>query len=416
MNDKKILGIIAEYDPFHKGHAYHLKTAKELSGADIVVCVMSGAFTQRGEPAMMGKYKRAEAAVRNGVDLAVELPFAFATTGAENFAKGGMRLLAALGADAISFGSESGNLRRLSEVADAMLHESGPFKEVLTKGLGEGLSYAAALQRATKETLGEKAAALLSKPNDILGIEYLKEIKRLHLGDRMRVYPVLRKGAGPDEVKGSAAGAGAIRRMVREGEVESVFSYMPAESARVLRAARDELLFPDMLFRYYLAVLSAIDEKKLAYIFGMGEGLEYRLSNTAQREGALGYEEYLGLLKTRRYSIARLKRLILHTVLYARRIDVELALGEPVWSKILAFNEKGRKLLFDLEDSEVACAWPDESTPVPRFISNSKDFISALAAAPFQTGLQIKGNKLAHLLRNGSLAGFIHNPPPLSLP
>ncbi|MDR1272515.1 MAG: nucleotidyltransferase family protein [Clostridiales Family XIII bacterium] len=416
MNDKKVLGVIAEYDPFHKGHAYHLKAAKELSGADTVVCVMSGAFTQRGEPSMMGKYERAEAAVRSGVDLAVELPFAFATTGAENFAKGGVRLLAALGVDAVSFGSESGSLKRLDELAEAILCEDGQFKEVLTKSLGEGFSYAVSLQSAVRATLGEKAAAILNKPNDILGVEYLKEIKRLRLGGKLRVYPVIRKGAGPDEVKGKAAGAGAIRRMIREGNVEDVLDYLPAESAKLLLAARNGLLFPEPLFRHYLAALSAIDEEKLSCIFGMDEGLEYRLSNTAQREDATGYAEYLNLLKTRRYSIARLKRLLLHTVLCVRKGDVGLALGEAMCSKILAFNEKGRKLLFGLEKQDRPLAWADESLPAPMFMSNSKDFVASLAASPRQIGLQIKGDKLAHLLRNDSLAGFIHNPPPLSLP
>ena len=172
----KIAGIIAEYNPFHRGHAYHLEKTREL-GADRIVCVMSGNFTQRGDVAVTSKWARAEMALHHGADLVVELPLTFSLASAERFARGGVALLEALGCvDTVSFGSESGDLATLQAVASFL--DSGAWEEELPALLSEGISYAAARQQAVRRHWGE-AAEVLSSPNDTLGIEYLRSISAL---------------------------------------------------------------------------------------------------------------------------------------------------------------------------------------------------------------------------------------------
>jgi predicted nucleotidyltransferase len=270
------LGIIAEYDPFHNGHAHCLTEAKRLSGCDRVVCVMSGPFVQRGDPAQFDKYLRAEAAVRNGADLVLELPFAYSATGAENFARGGVRLLAGMHMiDAIAFGSESAALEPMKALAKELAFENGELSAQIQSGMAEGISYPAARHAAVKAVLGEEAAALIEKPNDILAVEYLKQISLLEtesVGTRLicfrpagpvddpsgiRVYPIPRKGPGPTETPqhqpwlqtGTAGtpsllpkaqeplytGAAAIRQLLRDGKLGRAFSYMPETTADLIR-------------------------------------------------------------------------------------------------------------------------------------------------------------------------------------
>jgi predicted nucleotidyltransferase len=423
MSEPVVLGIVAEYDPFHKGHAYHLETARKLSGAEYVVCVLSGGFTQRGEPAALEKYIRAKTAVQSGADLVVELPFAFAGSGAENFARGGVRLLASLGVNALSFGCESADLGLLSEAADALLCESDSFRAALGAGLGEGLSYAAALQGAVRASAGDEAAALLDGPNNILALEYIKEVKRLGIDGRVGLFPVERLGAGWGEAGDGFAGAGAIRRMLACGEFERAVSFVPektaaalgeiAKAAGAVAPSARRLLFPEVVFSYFLATLSVSSLDSLAEVFGMDEGLEHRLPELAANAGARDYESYLGVLPTKRYSEARLKRLMLHTILHVRRAEMERALAEPICSRVLAFGAKGRELLGRAGKTEGREMPGGFSAPL--FIGNSRALTAANAVSPVQLELQLRADRFAHLLRSGALAGFIRTPAPLSL-
>ncbi|MDR0518494.1 MAG: nucleotidyltransferase family protein, partial [Clostridiales Family XIII bacterium] len=215
-----VLGIIAEYDPFHNGHLYHLRESLSRTGADASVCVMSGGFTQRGLPAMFGKKLRAEAAAGCGVDLVIELPFVYAAGNAEHFARGAVRILDGLGiVDCLSFGSESGDIGALSEVAALFADDSDRLNAAVRSGMSDGLSYPAARERAAAELLGEGAAALMREPNNILAIEYLKELRRQ--GSAIEPFTLRRHAAGAGEVNQAAgvAGATAIRRMF-EGVAE----------------------------------------------------------------------------------------------------------------------------------------------------------------------------------------------------
>ena len=210
----KIVGLITEYNPFHAGHLYHMQQARELTGADYCVVLMSGSFVQRGEPAIFDKYRRTKAALLAGADLVLEMPIAFSTASAHEFAAYGVALLSAIGVDAVVFGSECGQIEFLKQAASALNHESAEFQERLRKGLKAGLTYPQARAKALE--MEDTWASVLSSPNNILGIEYLRAAEDLH--SPMEFYTISRKGSGYHEdtlADANFPSASAIRGIIR---------------------------------------------------------------------------------------------------------------------------------------------------------------------------------------------------------
>ena len=232
----KIVGLITEYNPFHAGHLYHMQQARELTGADYCVVLMSGSFVQRGEPAIFDKYRRTKAALLAGADLVLEMPVAFSTASAHEFAAYGVALLSAIGVDAVVFGSECGQIEILKQAAYALNHESAEFQERLRKGLKAGLTYPQARAKALGETQagGTRVenvedfhtntdvsnshiwSSILNSPNNILGIEYLRAAEDLH--SPMEFYTISREGSGYHEdtlADANFPSASAIRGIIR---------------------------------------------------------------------------------------------------------------------------------------------------------------------------------------------------------
>ena len=191
MEERTCIGIIAEFDPFHRGHAHLIAQAKAALPGAPVVCAMSGPFTQRGEAAIVSKYARAEMAVRCGADLVVELPVQWAVSSAESFARGGVQILHALGVTHLAFGSESGDLTALQIVAQAL--DSAAFPDAIRPYLQQGLPFASARQKALETLVEAETAEHLTRPNNLLGIEYLRAIQTL--APEMRALTVPRVGA-----------------------------------------------------------------------------------------------------------------------------------------------------------------------------------------------------------------------------
>lgn len=177
-----ITGIITEYNPFHSGHLYHLNSAKEITNCDGVICIMSGNFIQRGAPAIIDKWARAEMAIENGVDLVIELPSFYALSSAEIFAKGSVTILDSLGVvNSIFFGSESGNIEELINISKILAYEPLEFKNLLKSNLKKGITYAKARENSLKEfTNNIDISKILNNSNNILGIEYIKTLIRLN--------------------------------------------------------------------------------------------------------------------------------------------------------------------------------------------------------------------------------------------
>lgn len=321
----RVAGIIAEYNPFHRGHEAQLRRLRELGGPDCALVVaLGGCFTQRGEAALYTKYARAEAAVRCGADLVLELPLPWAASSAEGFARGGVGVLSALGAvDTLVFGSECADAARLRRIA-ALTEEEG-YPALLKKALGEGIGFASARQRALEALAGESLPELRTR-NDILAVEYLRALRAQ--ASPLEALPLPRFADYPP--------ASALRGM------EDFLPLVPEEAAVVFR--REEALGrrarPGGLDTAILARLRSMTDGELAALPGAGEGLQNRLKKAALAAGSL--EELAALATTKRYPAARIRRMALAALL---GIPAGLEKGLPPYLRVLALNTKGAALL-----------------------------------------------------------------------
>ena len=346
-------GIISEYNPFHRGHAWQIGELRRRLGAETaVVCAMSGSFVQRGDFAVMRTHARAEAAVRGGADLVLELPLPWAIASAEGFAAGGVGVLAATGAvDTLVFGSECGDTETLKAVAAAL--ESKSFAAYLRQGLQEGVSFAAAREAAARKLLGEKAA-VLAQPNDTLGVEYCKAIARQAPAPSPPARPPRggrHRGGGHDG--GAAEGfasASHIRELLINGACADEF--LTPESAdiyaRECAAGRAPVTMANAE-RAILARLRALTEEDLAPFDGGGEGLYHRFYDAVQRETSI--EDILAAAKSKRYAYARLRRLLLAAYLGVTPEDIPQRVP---YLRVLACNARGREVLRRMKTTAAA--------------------------------------------------------------
>lgn len=337
-------GIIAEYNPLHGGHLHLMGEVRRLLGEDAgVVCVMSGDFVQRGDFALVRRGVRARAAVLSGADLVLELPLPWAVSPAETFARGGVQALAATGVvDTLAFGSECGDGGALGRVARALLAEDFPV--LLKQELGRGDTFAAARQRAVGRLLTPEEASLLSSPNNTLGVEYCKALLSHNVPLEMLTVP--RRGAAHDQEDAppeEAASAAAIRALLRQGRRNEALAAMApamAESYREEEAAGRAPVFPENCERAVLARLRCLEEADFAALDPGREGL-YRRLYRASRE-APSVEALLSAAKTKRYPLARLRRMVLWAYLGLEPGDVPETVP---YLRVLAANARGRALL-----------------------------------------------------------------------
>ena len=334
-------GIIAEYNPLHRGHCHQLRRIRALLGEETpVICAMSGNFVQRGDFALLPKHARAEAAVRSGADLVLEIPLSWACAPAERFAQGGVEVLQATGlVTDLVFGSESADAGAIRSATEALL---GPdFPEALRRELAGPHSFAAARQRALAGLIGEEGAEVLSRPNDILAVEYAKALSRE--GSEVHLVPILRQGAGHDQDGGEYPSAGSIRRMIQEGRRAEALAAMAPAMREIYEAeeARGRApVFAAGAERAILAQLRRMGEADFLALDAGGEGLGNRLAAAAREAASL--EEVLDRAKTKRYAYSRLRRLALWAYLGLRP---ETLPARVPYLRPLAMNQRGRALL-----------------------------------------------------------------------
>lgn len=345
-----VVGVIAEYNPFHQGHAYQLRAIRERFHDDVaIVAVMSGSFTQRGEAAVLDKWRRADLAVRGGCQLVLELPFLFACRSAQDFARGGVRLLQGLGCvDTLAFGAESSDLAPLMEAARAI--DAPKTQAALHEALRAGASYAKALTAILQEASG-LAANLLRQPNNILAIEYLRAIR----GYAQGIEPLLiaRRGAGYHEASlGPLASASAIRGELAKAQPDfaSLRDSLPEATYAAIRAAFPaEIASTERLFRPLLARLLTMQGRELEAIFGLQEGLANRLLAKIRQSQTL--QELIAGMVTSRYPASRISRIVPHLLLgTGERAAREAAETGPLYARVLAFDEVGRELLHAIKE------------------------------------------------------------------
>ena len=355
------IGIVAEYNPFHTGHALQLARTRELLGADLpAVAVMSGSWVQQADCAVADKWTRARLALMGGVDLVLELPTVWAVSSAESFARGAVSILNAAGVvEYLSFGSESGDMEQLRQVAACL--DRGEYPALLKEQLDRGLSFPAARQRAAEQLLGTDAA-VLSRPNNTLGIEYLRALHAL--GSPIRPVTVKREGAGHNEAAvfsgqmsqeeadqlfwqhNTTLSATAIRGYLTEGEWERMAPYLPQGGLELLRESAPELPVLARLERAILArvrTMSAEDWGRLPDA-GAAEGLPNRLERAGRTCTSMA--EFFDLAKTRRYTHSRLRRLVLWAFLGLTAADVP---GAPPYLRVLGFSARGQELLKEMK-------------------------------------------------------------------
>ncbi|MCI5625975.1 MAG: nucleotidyltransferase family protein [Clostridiales bacterium] len=355
------IGIVAEYNPFHTGHAGQIARTRAKLGRDIpVAAVMSGNWVQQADCAIADKWTRAQLALMGGVDLVLELPTVWAVSSAESFARGAVSILNASGiVDALSFGSESGDMEQLERVAACL--DGREYPALLKERLSRGLSFPAARQGAAEQLLGPDAAAL-SRPNNTLGIEYIRALNSLN--SAIRPFTVKREGAGHNEAAvfaGSASreetdrlfrqynptlSATAIRGHLMDREWELMAPYLPREGLALLRENGVELPALRQLERAMLTrvrTMSAEDWGRLPDA-GAAEGLPNRLERAGRECRSM--EEFFDLTKTKRYTHSRLRRLVLWAFLGITAADVPAV---PPYIRVLGFNARGQELLREMK-------------------------------------------------------------------
>lgn len=338
-----VTGIICEYDPLHTGHAWLMARAR-AAGASAVVCAMSGNFTQRGGFAAADKLARAEMAVACGADLVLELPTVWAMSTAERFARGGVEVLTRTGVvTELLFGSESGDMAALTRCADCL--DSEDLTAALAAVPEDGRTFAARRQQAVEALLGPADAVLLASPNNTLAVEYLRAIRRLK--SPLTAHTVRRTGAQHGEAPcGGFASASYLRQLLAAGETEQAAAYMPPAAAYILRQqqAAGRLTDPRLCERAILSRLRTMEPEDWRRLDGGGEGLYRRMYQAAHTGTTLA--DVLEAAKTKRYPLARLRRMVL-----AAWLDLPEPPEELPYLRVLAANGVGRQLLRRMRDA-----------------------------------------------------------------
>lgn len=339
----KNYAIISEFNPFHKGHQYLTEQCRK-NGATHITAIMSGNYVQRGDVAILPKNLRTKMALECGVDLVLELPLPYAVSNAQFFAHGGVQTAHLSGCvDFLAFGSEIGNIGQLEEIS--RLTTSNNFKEVFKSEIAKGVSYPVALTNTAIILGNGTPGETISSPNNILGIEYIKaidEIKRKSAGCKLIPITFQRKGDSHNSqcISSDFASASNIRRLINNGE--DFVEYLPRKSYEILQKAikNNETAFLDNNWRGILSILRNLSIDDFKNIADISEGLEYRLYNAVQN--ATNFDEIIEITKSKRYTHARIRRLIISSLL---GITKELPLEPPQYIRILGFNNKGTEIL-----------------------------------------------------------------------
>lgn len=344
----KAAGIIVEYNPFHNGHLHHVRSAREISGADIVIAVMSGQFLQRGEPAFTDKWKRTEMALASGVDLVIELPYVYATAQASDFARGAVTLLDAIGCESFCFGSEQGNIAPFVKSRNLLQNKNLLYQQKIHEAIQKGISYPKALNEAYHAlTEGEEGFADLSQPNNILGYHYIEAADRI--SSTMRPLTIQRVGANyhdPITEGNSIASATGIRKAFFEGgSIEELAKFLPAPSLQALQSSAKEYgrfgsweaFYP--LLRYTILKDRPANLRRCAEVT---EGIENLIYEAASRNQ--DFESFIAAVKSKRYTRTRIQRMLTH--IYTGFTWEQLkSFEQPSYLRLLGMTAAGRQYL-----------------------------------------------------------------------
>lgn len=349
MKENRVLGIIAEYNPFHNGHMYHLQKAKEQSGAQYCICVMSGNFVQRGNTSIVNKWKKAEMALLNGVDLVIELPTIYSVASAEGFSLGAIKLLNNLKiVDAISFGTETSDFAELNNISSIVNEEPMKYKSILNSELKKGLSFPKARENALMLYLNDNKRYdnILNTPNNILAIEYLKALKKIK--STIQPIPVKREKVyyNDNVIVDEFASATAIRKLLKNEEFSEIRKVVPKSTYQILKKETELGNVVLDLSRYEKEIiynLRRMTVSEIAELPDVNEGLEHSLKNAANYSNDI--TNLINIVKTKRYTVTRIQRILICALLGITKRDVGMAKKTEPYIRVLGFNEKGKELI-----------------------------------------------------------------------
>ncbi len=339
MKNLVLAGIICEYNPFHMGHFYHIEETKKKTNCDGIIAVMSGNFVQRGEGAIFEKTLRAKAAISNGADIVFELSPLYAVQSAELFAKSAVKILSSIPeVKFLSFGAETDDENALSLIAKHLACESPEFKEQVKSALKTGISFPRARQEALSKILPDINSEILSSPNNILGVEYLKSI--YSLGAEIKPCIIKRKGASHDskEEEGGFFSASYLRELILKEGTSSLSEKVPEGTYKIFENA--PVFDFESFSRAVLSNIINMKTEELSKIQGVTEGLENRIKKESQKAKTL--DELLSFTKSKRYALSSIRRILLSSYLGIRKGEGDTL---PRYIKILDFSPKGQEIL-----------------------------------------------------------------------
>lgn len=365
-----VLGIIAEYNPFHNGHLYHILKSKELTKDDYVIAIIGGNFTQRGESSIVDKWTKAEMAIAGGIDLVIELPTLYSISSAENFADGAIKILNSLKVvDHLSFGAECHEVNKLNIIANVLYDEPKEFKAFLADELSKGVSFPKARENAILRYLKDFSYKnILSEPNNILGIEYLKALKKY----RSRIKPVLvpRKSSGhlTTDYTGSISSSTAIRDMLKTGKTANLKDALTPSSYTILREeinkghfVRDFSKF-EKIALYNLRLMRLEEIKKLPDV---SEGLEHLIKKAALSCNTV--DDFVNIVCSKRYTKTRIRRILLYSLLGITKKDIDISKKVSPYVRVLGFNDKGKSLVSKIK----------HKNPSAKIVTSVKKFVDS---------------------------------------
>ena len=350
----KILGLIVEYNPFHNGHLYHFQKSIEKTNATHTIAIMSGNFLQRGEPALFDKYTRAHAAVKNGVDLVIELPTMFACQSAEIFSHGAITTLNSLNCvDSICFGSEEGDINILYTISKILVNEPEDFKISLKEYLDAGMLFPTARSLALFDYINKfKLLDILNSSNNILGLEYIKSI--LKLDSKIKPYTITRiqSDYNSETIESNICSATAIRKQLKDlNDISYISNVVPTNTFNVLKDRIDENFSP-MFDDNYFEILSSIvvrDKNILNTYFDVNEGIENKIYQSIFTSSTL--DDLKESIKSKRYTMTKIKRTLNNILLGITKSDMNKIknINSVPYIRILAFNDKGREIIKNIK-------------------------------------------------------------------
>ena len=348
----KVVGIIAEYNPFHNGHLYHLLQAKDLAQADYVVAVISGNFTQRGDTSIVDKWTKAYMAICGGCDLVLELPTVYSVSSAENFASGAVKILDSLKiVDSIAFGAEASDLATLNNIANVLFQEPRGYTNILTHELQKGISFPSARENAILMYLNDikRYANILNSPNNILAIEYLKALKT----QKSNMNPIMVKRSkvyyNDDRIVDDFASATAIRKLIKRREYEDLRKVVPRSTYKILsRQIRDGniVLGLENFEKEIIYTLRKMSIREIANLPDVSEGLENLIKNSA--DNCNDMSKLIANIKSKRYTQTRIQRILLYALLGIDKKMMEDSKKVTPYVRVLGFTNKGKELISEI--------------------------------------------------------------------